>query len=172
MCGCAAVSARGAPACAPRVSTRRARCASLPAVQELRKRPEGWRTLRVGELELWWSVGEPRATAWLADQPGKVPSQAIVFTLSVARADGSGKTLVVTVRGQRALAVPAAGFGDRPTIAIEAGAVRRIVEQAAPRGAWPTGRGTWTAELALRRPLPRSLTLEDLEGVALVSKHA
>jgi hypothetical protein len=141
-------------------------------VQELRKRPEGWRTLRVGELELWWSVGEPRATAWLADQPGKVPSQAIVFTLSVARADGSGKTLVVTVRGQRALAVPAAGFGDRPTIAIEAGAVRRIVEQAAPRGAWPTGRGTWTAELALRRPLPRSLTLEDLEGVALVSKHA
>jgi hypothetical protein len=140
-------------------------------MRERRKRPEGWRSLRVGELELWWGVGEPRVTARLPGDPGEPLAQAIALTVTVVRADGSGKKLVVTVRGRRALAVPAAGFRDVQTIAIEPGAVRRLVEQAAPRGAWPTGPGTWTAELELpQRPLPRELAFkpEHLDGLALV----
>ncbi|HEY0194541.1 MAG TPA: hypothetical protein VGC42_25690 [Kofleriaceae bacterium] len=137
-------------------------------MQELRKRPEGWRTLRVGELELWWSAGEPRITAGVRAEPGEPLSQAVAITLTVMRSDASGKKLVCILRGHRALA----GLGGGQTLAIEPSAVRRVVEQAAPRGAWPTGRGTLTAELALPRPVPRSLQLEDLEGVALVWKHA
>jgi len=131
--------------------------------------------LRVGELELWWGVGAPRVTARLPGEPGEALSQAIALTLTVVRADGSGKQLAVKVRGRRALAVPAAGFRDVQTIAIEPGAVRRLVEQAAPRGAWPTGRGTWTAELELpQRPLPDELAFkpEHLDGRVLVWKDA
>ena len=62
-------------------------------MRELRKRPEGWRTLRVGELELWWSVGEPRVTARLPGDPGEALTQAIALTLTVVRSDGSGKKL-------------------------------------------------------------------------------
>jgi hypothetical protein len=144
-------------------------------LRELRKRPEGWRTLRVGELELWWSVGEPRVTTRLPGDPGEALTQAIALTLTVVRSNGSGKKLAVTVRGRRALAVAAAGFRDVPTIAIDPGAVRRLVEHAAPRGAWPTGRGTWTAEIELpQRPVPVDLAFkpEHLVGLALVWKTA
>ena len=140
-------------------------------MRERRKRPEGWRTLRVGDLELWWGVGEPRVTATLPGDPAEALAQAIALTLTVVRADGSGKKLVVTVRGRRALAVPVAGFRDVQTIAIEPGAVRRLVELAAPRGAWPTGTGTWRAELELRqRSLPAELTFrsDHLDGLTVV----
>lgn len=142
-------------------------------MRELRKRPEGWRTLRVGELELWWSVGEPRVTARLPSDPGDALVQAIAITLTVVRSDGSGRKLVVTIRGRRALAVPAAGFRDVQAIAIEPGAVRRLVEHAAPRGAWPTGRGSWTADLELPLlPHPGDLAFkpEHLDALPLVWK--
>jgi hypothetical protein len=140
---------------------------------EPRKRPEGWRTLRVGELELWWTVGAPRVTARLPGDPAEALAQEIALTLTVVRSDASGKKLVVTVRGKRALAVPSAGFRDVQTIAIEPGAVRRLVELAAPRGAWPTGRGQWSAELELpQRPLPTELAFkpEHLAPLTLVWK--
>ena len=136
-----------------------------------RARPEGWRTLKVGELELWWTVGAPRVTAKLPGAPGEALAQAIAITVAVKRADGSGKKLVATIRGRRALAVPAAGFRDVQTIAIEPASVRRLVELAAPRGAWPTGTGTWKTELDLpQRPLPTDLAFrpEHLDGLALV----
>ena len=140
-------------------------------MRETRKRPKGWRTLRVGELELWWTVGEPRVTARLPTTSNEAPTQAIAITLAVERADGSGKKLVATIRGHRALCVPSAGFDDVQTIAIEPAAVRRLVETAAPRGAWPTGSGTWKTELELpQRPLPGDLGFrpEHLDGLALV----
>jgi len=44
---------------------------NIRRMHERRKRPAGWRTLRVGELELWWTVGEPRVTAPLPSDPGR-----------------------------------------------------------------------------------------------------
>lgn len=140
-------------------------------MRERRERPQGWRTLRVGELELWWTVGEPRVTARLPGAPGEALAQAIAITLTVVRADGSGKKLVATIRGRRALCVPAAGFRDVQTIAVEPASVRRFVELAAPRGAWPTGTGTWKTELALpQRSLPDDLAFrpEHLDGLEIV----
>jgi len=140
-------------------------------VREQRKRPEGWRTLRVGELDLWWTVGAPRVTARLPGEAGEALAQTIAITLAVERADGSGKKLVATIRGRRALSVPAAGFRDVQTIAVEPASVRRLVELAAPRGAWPTGTGTWRTELELpQRPLPDDLAFrpEHLDRLALV----
>lgn len=142
-------------------------------MKELRKRPHGWRTLRVGELELWWTVGEPRATATLPGAPGEALAQAISISLTVVRSDGSGKKLVASIRGNRALCVPAAGFRDVQTIAIEPAAVRRLVELAAPRGAWPTGTGTWKTELELpQKPLPTDLAFreEHLAGLTVLWK--
>ena len=138
-----------------------------------RKRPEGWRTLHVGELELWWTVGAPRVTAKLATEPGGAPLQAITLTLAVERADGSGKKLVAKIHGQRGLAIPAAGFRDVQSVAVEPSTVRRLVEMAAPRGAWPTGVGTWQTELELtQRPLPDDLTFrpEHLDGLTVIWK--
>lgn len=140
-------------------------------MRERRTRPQGWRNLHVGELVLWWTVGAPRVTAVLARGPGTATCQAISVTLTVERADGSGQKLVATVRGERALAVPAAGFADVQTIAIEPAAVRRLVETAAPRGAWPTGKGVWRTELVLpSRPLPTDLSFrpEHLDHLAVV----
>ena len=140
-------------------------------MREPRKRPEGWRTLRVGELDLWWTVGAPRVTARLPGEAGEALAQTIAITLAVERADGSGKKLVATIRGRRALSVPAAGFRDVQTIAVEPASVRRLVELAAPRGAWPTGTGTWRTELELpQRPLPDDLAFrpEHLDRLALV----
>ena len=140
-------------------------------MREQRKRPEGWRTLRVGELDLWWTVGAPRVTARLPGEAGEALAQTIAITLAVERADGSGKKLVATIRGRRALSVPAAGFRDVQTIAVEPASVRRLVELAAPRGAWPTGTGTWRTELELpQRPLPDDLAFrpEHLDRLALV----
>lgn len=140
-------------------------------MHERRKRPAGWRTLRVGELELWWTVGAPRVTARLPGEPGEALAQEVAITIAVERADGSGKKLVATVRGRRALCVSAAGFRDVQTIAIEPAAVRRLVELAAPRGAWPTGTGTWRTELELpQRPLPDDLAFrpEHLDGLAVL----
>ena len=114
--------------------------------------------MRVGELDLGWHVGEPRVTARLPGDAGGALTQAIAITLAVERADGSGKKLVAAIRGQRALSVPAAGFRDVQTIAIEPASVRRLVELAAPRGAWPTGTGTIKTEFDLpSRPLPTEL---------------
>ena len=67
-------------------------------MKPIRKRPSGWRTLRVGELELWWMVGQPRVIANLATEPGHAPTQTITLSLVVERADGSGKKLVATIR--------------------------------------------------------------------------
>ena len=89
------------------------------------------------------------------------------------RSDGSGKKLVASIRGHRALCVPAAGFRDVQTIAIEPAAVRRLVELAAPRGAWPTGTGTWKTELELpQKPLPTDLAFreEHLAGLTVLWK--
>lgn len=140
-------------------------------MRALRKRPAGWRTVSVSGLELWWTVGEPRVTARLPGTPGEALAQTIVVTLVVERADGSGKKLAATIRGKRALAVPAAGFRDVQTIAVSPASVRRLVELAAPRGAWPTGTGTWKTELELpAEPLPEELAFlpEHLDRVALV----
>jgi hypothetical protein len=140
-------------------------------MREIRKRPKGWRTLKVGELELWWTVGAPRVVATLPGKPGEAITQAITVSLVVERADGSGKKLVATVRGKRGLSIPAAGFDNVQSIAIEPAAVRRLVESAAPRGAWPTGVGAWETELALpARPLPDDLAFrpEHLDGLTLV----
>ena len=140
-------------------------------MKELRKRPQGWRTIRVGELELWWTVGEPRVTATLPGAPGEALAQDVSLSLTVVRADGSGKKLVASIHGRRALCVPAAGFRDVQTIAIEPAAVRRLVELAAPRGAWPTGTGTWKTELELpQRPLPTDLAFrpEHLDGLTVL----
>lgn len=140
-------------------------------MRDIRKRPAGWRTLRVGELELWWTVGKPRVTAKLATEPGPAVLQAIELSIIVERADGSGKKLVATVRGKRGLAIPAAGFADVQTIAVEPSAVRRLVELAAPRGAWPTGVGNWTTELDLpHKPLPEDLSFrpEHLDRMQIV----
>ncbi|MCX5744804.1 MAG: hypothetical protein NT062_20140 [Proteobacteria bacterium] len=136
-----------------------------------RKRPAGWRTLRIGDVDLWWTVGEPRVTARLPTEAGEALTQAITITLTVERADGSGKKLVATIRGHRALAVPSAGFRDVQTIAVEPASVRRLVELAAPRGAWPTGTGTWKTELELvTRPLPTELAFrpEHLDDLTLI----
>lgn len=136
-----------------------------------RTRPEGWRTLKVGELVLWWTVGQPRVTAELSGGPDRATCQAIRLTVTVERADGSGKKLVATVQGQRALTVPVAGFTDVQTIAIEPAAVRRLVETAAPRGAWPTGPGVLRCALELpSRPLPTDLTFrpEHLDRLEVV----
>lgn len=138
-----------------------------------RTRPSGWRTLRVGELELWWTVGEPRVTARLPTEPQEALAQSIQLTVTVVRADGSGKQLVATVRGRRALCVPAAGFRDVQTIAVEPSAVRRLVALAAPGGAWPTGTGTWRTELELpQHPLPTDLSFrpEHLDGLTVLWK--
>lgn len=140
-------------------------------MRELRKKPQGWRNLRVGELELWWTVGVPRITARLAITPGEAPVQQIEVVVVVERADGSGKKLMATLRGHRALCVPVAGFRDAQTFSIEPAAVRRLVEQAAPRGAWPTGSGTIRGELEVtRRALPDDLAfrLEHLDGLTLI----
>lgn len=142
-------------------------------MKELRKRPQGWRTLRVGELELWWTVGEPRVTATLPGNPGEALAQEISISLTVMRADGSGKKLAAMIRGRRALCVPAAGFRDVQTIAIEPAVVRALVERAAPRGAWPTGTGTWKTELELpQTELPKELAFkpEHLDGLTVVWK--
>lgn len=142
-------------------------------MREIRKRPQGWRTIRVGELEMWWTVAEPHVTARLPGDPGEAVSQAISISLTIERADGSGKKLVASIRGRRALCVPAVGFRDVQTIAIEPATVRRLVEIAAPRGAWPTGPGTLRTELELpQRPLPTDLAFrpEHLAGLALVWK--
>ena len=156
------------------------------AVRERRERPEGWRTLKVGDLELWWTVGAPRVTAKLPGEAGDrtaLPSgsasrsasgalvQAIAITIAVERADGSGKKLVATVRGRRALCAPVAGFRDAQTIAVEPASVRRLVELAAPRGSWPTGTGTLRTDFDLPQlPLPTELAFrpEHLDGLALV----
>ena len=141
------------------------------AVRETRKRPQGWRTLKVGALELWWTVGAPRVVARLPTEPGEALVQKITITIAVERADGSGKKLVAKVHGRRALCVPAAGFDDVQTIAVEPAAVRRLVELAAPRGAWPTGRGTLQAEVTLpQRPLPDDLAFrpEHLAGLTVL----
>ena len=140
-------------------------------MRERRTRPAGWRNLHVGELVLWWTVGAPRVTAVLGGGPMAATCQAITLTVTVERADGSGKKLVATIRGQRALTVPAAGFTDVQTIAIEPAAVRRLVETAAPGGAWPTGKGVWRTELELpARPLPTDLSFrpEHLDRLAVV----
>jgi hypothetical protein len=144
-------------------------------VKEIRKRPAGWRTLRIGELELWWTVGEPKVTARLPGDPSEGLAQEIALSLTVVRADGCGQKLVATIRGRRALCVPAPGFQTVQTIAIEPASVRRLVELAAPRGAWPTGTGVWKTELVLpHRPLPDDLAFrpEHLDAVTLVWKRA
>ena len=102
-------------------------------MNERRERPEGWHTLKLGALTLWWGASEPRITP-----------DAIARTLTIVRADGSGKQLVVVIRGKRTLATRAIA-----TIAIEPAHVRRFVEQAAPRGAWPTGTGSVRTEIEL-----------------------
>ncbi len=107
-------------------------------MREKRQRPAGWRTLRVGALELWWSAGEPRVTTALPGEAGAALTQAITVTLAIERADGSGKQLVATLRGRRVAGRP----GAAAAISVEPDTVRRIVEAAAPRGAWPTGTGT------------------------------
>jgi hypothetical protein len=140
-------------------------------MREIRKKPEGWRNLRVGELALWWMVGKPRVTAKLGGLTTGATVQAIEVALVVERTDGSGKKLRAMVRGQRALCVPAAGFNDVQTFSIEPSAVRELVERVAPRGAWPTGTGTITAELTLPdKPLPADLEfrLEHLDGLTLI----
>ncbi len=119
-------------------------------MKERRSRPEGWRALRVGELELWWTASAPRVTAQLATL-----AQAIAITLSVERADGSGKKLVATLRART-------GLRGAQTIAVEPAAVRRLVETAAPRGAWPTGIGTWKTEVELADVALRPEHLDDL----------
>jgi len=106
------------------------------AVNPLRRRPDGWRTIKVGQLELWWTTSEPRVAAQLATM-----QTAYSVTLTVVRSDGSGQKLVATLRGTRPLAMR-----DQP-IAVEPAQVKRVVEQAAPRGAWPTGTSTWKLEL-------------------------
>ncbi|MEJ7598868.1 MAG: hypothetical protein WKG01_13250 [Kofleriaceae bacterium] len=143
-------------------------------MRERRQRPEGWRSLRVGELELWWTTGEPRATARLPGEPGEALAQAVTITLAVQRADGSGKKIVATIAGKRGLAVPSAGFRDVQTIAVTPAAVRAFVEWAAPHGAWPTGTGTLKTALALPQlPLPRDLEFrpEHLVGHKLIWSH-
>src|SRR5262249_7043879 len=104
-------------------------------------------------------------------EPGHAPTQTIVLSLVVERADGSGKKLVATIRGRRGLAIPSAGFSDVQSIAIEPSAVRRLVELAAPRGAWPTGVRSWHTQLELpERPLPDDLAFrpEHLDALTLV----
>ena len=103
-----------------------------------RPRPDGWRTLRVGALELWWGAGEPRVTTPLPGEAGAPLTQAITVTVAIERADGSGKKLVATLRGRRVAGRP----GAAATITVEPDTVRRLVEAAAPRGAWTTGTGT------------------------------
>lgn len=140
-------------------------------MRERRTRPAGWRNLHVGGLALWWTVGKPRVAAQLASAPGGAPYHAISLTITVERVDGSGQKLVATVHGQRALALPAAGFADVQTIAVEPSAVRRLVETAAPGGAWPTGKGVWRTELTLpSRPLPTDLSFrpEHLDRLTVV----
>ena len=107
--------------------------ASDIVIRMRRERPEGWRTLKLGALELWWGASEPRVTPEVIDR-----------TLTIVRADGSGKQLVVRIRGVRTLATRLV-----TTIAIEPAHVRRFVEQAAPRGAWPTGTGSVRTEIEL-----------------------
>ncbi len=106
-------------------------------MRELRERPEGWRTVRVHELDLWWHAGEPRVTA-------QGLTQHLTIAVSIERADGSGKKVRATLRGTRAFK-----FGAPATIEIEPETIRRCVAHAAPRGAWPTGTGTITLELKL-----------------------
>lgn len=140
-------------------------------MKERHKRPAGWRTLHVGELELWWTVGAPRVTAKLASDGA--PLQAITLTLTVERADRSGKKLVAKLHGYRGLAIPAAGFRDVQSIAVEPSTVRRLVDLAAPRGAWPSGSGTVQTEIEVtQRPLPDDLTFrpEHLDGLTVVWK--
>ncbi|MFT3697819.1 MAG: hypothetical protein QM831_32060 [Kofleriaceae bacterium] len=135
-------------------------------MRENRKRPEGWRTIRVGELELWWTVGKPHVEARLSDG-----YQHITLSLVVERADGSGKKLKATIHAKRGIAIPAAGFRDVQSVAIEPATVRRLVELAAPKGAWPTGTGMWQTTLDLaQQPLPADTTFrpEHLEGLTVV----
>lgn len=141
-------------------------------MREPRKRPKGWRTVHVGALELWWTVGEPKVLARLGAS-GEAPVQLITLSLVVERADGSGKKLKATIRGRRGIAIPAAGFRDVQSISIDPAAVRRLVELAAPRGAWPTGVGVWQTELAIpEQSLPDELTFrpEHLDRSTLVWK--
>jgi hypothetical protein len=106
-------------------------------VRELRKRPAGWRTVRVHALELWWHAGEARVTA-------EGMTQLVTMLVAIERADGSGKKLRVTLRGKRPFKI-----GGPTTLEIQPETIRLCVEQAAPKGAWPTGTGTITLELQL-----------------------
>ncbi len=106
-------------------------------MRELRKRPDGWRTLRVHELDLWWHAGEAHITA-------EGLTQHLTIAVSIERADGSGKKVRATLRGTRTFT-----FGAPATIEIEPDTIRRCVARAAPKGAWPTGTGTITLELKL-----------------------
>lgn len=140
-------------------------------MRERRTRPEGWRTLKVGELVLWWTTSPP----WSAPAPDQLGCLVVRVTVTIERADGSGKRLVATLHGRRALALSVAGLAEAPTIAIEAAAVKRLVETAAPRGAWPTGTGAWRTAVELpARPLPRELALlpEHLTAAAVVWQRA
>ncbi|CAN5334988.1 hypothetical protein BH11MYX1_BH11MYX1_36960 [soil metagenome] len=103
-------------------------------MRELRKRPEGWRTLRVHELELWWHAGAPRVTA-------EGMTQRITIAVAIERADGSGKQLRVTLRGTRPFQI-----GGPASFELQPETIRSCVERAAPKGAWPTGTGTITLE--------------------------
>ena len=62
------------------------------AVNPLRRRPDGWRTIKVGQLELWWTTSEPRVAAQLATM-----QTAYSVTLTVVRSDGSGQKLVAAL---------------------------------------------------------------------------
>jgi hypothetical protein len=106
-------------------------------MRALRKRPDGWRTLRVYELDLWWHAGAARVVA-------EGMTQLVTVPVSIERADGSGKTLRVTLRATRPFKI-----GGSAVIDIQPDVIRACVERAAPKGAWPTGTGTVAFELRI-----------------------
>ena len=133
-------------------------------MRELRTKPDDWRNLRAGELALWWTASAPR----VIPRPSSGMVQELEVAVLVERADGSGKQLRAVIRGQRAV-----GLRSAAAFTVEPSAVRELVERVAPRGAWPTGTGTITAELTLvGKPLPAELAfhLEHLAGATVLVK--
>ena len=88
-------------------------------------------------LDLWWHAGAARVVA-------EGMAQLVTISVSIERADGSGKDVRVTLRGTRPFKI-----GGAATIEIEPDTIRACVERAAPKGAWPTGTGTIAFELRI-----------------------
>ena len=89
------------------------------------------------ELDLWWHAGAARVVA-------EGMTQLVTIPVAIERADGSGKTVRVTLRGTRPFRI-----GSAAMIEIQPDTIRACVERAAPKGAWPTGTGTITFELRI-----------------------